>query len=68
MKKAKAAHTDPLITLLCLRATPIDNKLPSPAKLLLGRPIQDNPRRKMANDPTNEKVTKRLIKRQVTQK
>ena len=68
MKKAKAAHTDPLMALLCLRETPIDNKLPSPAELLLGRSIQDNLPRKMANDPTNEEVTNRLIQRQVTQK
>ena len=68
MKKSKAALADPLITLLCLTATPIDNKLPSPAELLFGRPIQDNLPRKMADDPTNEEVTNRLIQKQVTQK
>ncbi|KXJ09996.1 hypothetical protein AC249_AIPGENE11159 [Exaiptasia diaphana] len=31
--KSKQTNTDPNIALLCLRTTPIDNKLPSPAEL-----------------------------------
>ena len=42
LKKAKATNSNPYLTLMCLRSTPIDGKLPSPAELLLGRPIQDN--------------------------
>lgn len=64
MKKAKATNTDPLMALLCLRATPIDNKLPSPAELLLGRPIQDNLPRKTPTSIANEEVSNRLIQRQ----
>ena len=56
MKKAKATNTDPLMALLCLRATPIDNKLPSPAELLLGRPIQDNLPRKTPTSIANEET------------
>ena len=42
LKKAKATNSNPYLTLMCLRSTPIDGKLPSPAELLLRRPIQDN--------------------------
>ena len=42
LKKAQRSNSDPNIALLYLRWTPIDNKLPSPAQLLLGRQIQDN--------------------------
>lgn len=37
LKKAKGAHTDPNIAMVCLLNTPINNKLPSPAELLVGR-------------------------------
>ena len=39
----EAKTQKPDMGLLCLRATPIDHKLPSTAELLLGRPIQDAP-------------------------
>ena len=42
LRKAKTTHSDPDTALLCLRTTPIDHKLPSPAELLVGRAIQDN--------------------------
>ena len=42
LKKAKATNNDPYLALMCLRSTPINGKLPPPAELLLGRPIQDN--------------------------
>ena len=44
--KAKTTHRD----LLCLRTTPIDHKLPSPADLLFGRAIHDNLPRKIPRD------------------
>ena len=50
LKKAKRSISDPNIALLCLRAIPIDNKLPSPAELLLGRQVQDNLPRKIQSD------------------
>ncbi|XP_020606658.1 uncharacterized protein K02A2.6-like [Orbicella faveolata] len=48
--KAKTTHRDPDMALLCLRTTPTDHKLPSPAELLLGRAIQDNLPRKIPRD------------------
>ena len=56
------------MALLCLRTTPIDHKLPSPAELLLGRAIQDNLPRKIPRDALNEVVTPRLEERQEMQK
>ena len=70
LKKAKKSHTDPNMVLLCLRATPVDNKLASPAELLLGRPVQDNlPRkipssvnaRKLFNDFRTNRQSRKLI-------
>ena len=40
MKKAKESKTDIDMALLCLRTTPIDHKLPSPAELLYNREIE----------------------------
>ena len=60
--------SDPDISLLCLRATPVDHKLPSPAEILLGRAIQDNLPRKISRDPSSEEVISRLIERQQLQK
>ncbi|KAL9956099.1 hypothetical protein ACROYT_G037526 [Oculina patagonica] len=64
----KAKTQDPDMGLLCLRATPIDHKLPSPAELLLGRPIQDNLPRKIPRDVSNEAVGTRLEERQELQR
>ena len=68
LRKAKNTHSDPDMALLCLRTTPIDHKLPSPAELLLGRAIQDNLPRKIPRDALNEVVTPRLEERQELQK
>jgi len=66
--KAKATNTDPYIALMCLRATPVDSKLPSPAELLLGRPIQDNLPRKIQRSRDSDDVIERLQHRQQQQK
>lgn len=58
--KAKTTHRDPDMAFLCLRTTPIDHKLPSPAKLLLVRAIPDNLPRKIPRDALNEAVAPRL--------
>ena len=68
LKKAKRSHSDPNIALLCLRATPIDNKLPSPAELLLRRQLQDNLLRKIQSDHTHDDIISRLQERPVQQK
>ena len=53
---------------MCLRTTPIDHKLPSPAELRLGRAIQDNLPRKILGEALNEVVAPRLEERQELQK
>ena len=68
LKKAKKSHTDPNMPLLCLQATPVDNKLASPAELLLGRPVQDNLPRKIPSSVNGEKVVQRLQAKQAKQK
>lgn len=68
LAKAKKTHTDPNLALLCLRATPIDGKLPSPAELLLGRKIQDNLPRMIARTNDSDDVINRLEYRQEVQK
>ena len=66
--KSKMTKSDPDMSLLCLRATPVDHKLPSPAELLLGYSIQDNLLRKISRDSSSEEVISRLIERQQLQK
>ena len=66
--KSKMAKSDPNMSLLYLRATPVDHKLPSPAELLLGRPIRDDLPRKISRNPSSEDVISRLIERQQLQK
>ena len=68
LKKAKKSHKDPNMALLCLRATPVDNKLASPAELLLGRQVQDNLPRKISCSAESEDVILRLKEKQVKQK
>ena len=68
LKKAKASGMDREMALLCLRTTPIDHMLPSPAELLFNRKFLSNlPMRR--NDPSNkEEIRSRLKERQVKQK
>ena len=68
LKKAKLSKTDPYKALMCLRATPIDNKLPSPAELLLARPIKDNLPRIIKRDASSDEVSERLKEKQALQK
>ena len=66
LKKAQQTKTDPYLALLCLRATPIDNKLSTSAELVLGR--QDNLARKIQRDRTSEEIIETLGERQQRQK
>ena len=66
--KLKMTKSDPDMSLLCLRGTPVDHKFPSPFEVLLGYPIQDNLLRKISRDSSSEEVISRLIKRQQLQK
>ena len=56
------------MALLCLRATPVDNKLASPAELLLGRPVQDNLPRKIPSSVNCKEVVQRLQDKRAKQK
>ncbi|XP_032230859.1 uncharacterized protein K02A2.6-like [Nematostella vectensis] len=42
LQKCKESNSDPHLAMLCLRTTPIDHNLPSPAELLNGRVYQSN--------------------------
>ncbi|XP_028514882.1 uncharacterized protein LOC114575046 [Exaiptasia diaphana] len=68
LKKAKETSTDPHIALMCLRSTPIDSKLQSPAELLLGRAIQDNLTRRIQRSNNSDDVIDRLQYRQEQQR
>ena len=42
LEKARKSGKDPHMSMLCLRSTPIDSQLPSPAELLYQRKLQSN--------------------------
>ncbi|XP_028412146.1 uncharacterized protein K02A2.6-like [Dendronephthya gigantea] len=70
-QKARKSKVDPHMALLCLRSTPIDSQLSSPAELLFGRQIQDNlPRRDLEQAKISpfRDVFSRLQERQTKQK
>ena len=67
--KAKASRTDIDMALLCLRTTPIDHNLPSPAQLLYKKNIRRNlPIRIRNTQPQMDKILEGLRKRQQEQK
>eukprot|EP00057_Strongylocentrotus_purpuratus_P007993 XP_011662467.1 PREDICTED: uncharacterized protein K02A2.6-like [Strongylocentrotus purpuratus] len=69
MKKAKRDNIGVNKALQCLRATPLDSHLPSPAELLLGRKIQTNiPTRIRNQSPQKDDIYQRLQTRQDDQK
>ena len=69
LKKAKASGIDPNMALLCIRATPIDSRIPSPAELLYGRKMKDNlPTRIRNNSPGRDDVNHCMQLRQQSQK
>ena len=67
LQKAKKSNINPNIALLCLRSTPIDSQLSSPAELLFGRQLQDNLPRKVKTSPTRNVIV-RLQEKQAKQK
>lgn len=69
MTKAKKDNMDINKALQCLRATPLDSHLPSPAELLLGRKIQTNLPTKIRNQSLQkDEIYHRLQIRQDDQK
>ena len=68
LMKAKKSNRDPNIALLCLRATPVDNHLPTPAEILFNRTLQDNLPKKFRRNLASEGIINRLQQKQDTQK
>lgn len=69
LKKALDGKTDVSMALLCLRATPIDHQLPSPASMLFNRQIRTNLPVIIRNHRYDkEQVQERLQERQEQQK
>ena len=69
LKKCKAENSDTELALLCLRTTPIDAEIPSPAELLYTRKIKANLPVKLDNPiSTKDRVYQQLMHRQETQK
>ena len=60
---------DPDKALLCIRTTPVDSQIPSPAQILLGRKIQGNlPTKLQSSNPQKDQIYQRLADRQQKQK
>ena len=69
IKKTKQAGEDIEMGLLSLRATPVDNKLPSPAELLFQRRVRSNLPCHIQNKNSNrDQVYEQLQQRQNNQK
>ena len=68
LKKAKPSKLDPYLALLCIRTTPVDNVLPSPAEMLYTRKVQGNLPVRWRNKLGNkEEIYERLQQRQEVQ-
>ena len=69
LKKCKAENSDTELALLCLRTTPIDAEIPSPAELSYTWKIKANLPVKLDNPiSTKDRVYQQLMHRQETQK
>lgn len=69
LQKATDTGRDNNSTLLCICTTPIDHRLPSPAELLFGRPIQSNLSAKITNNREDkDSIHDRFTEKQVKQK
>ena len=69
MKKAKSSGQNVNMALLCLRTTPIDNEIPSPAELLCRRKFKSNLPINIKNNAAHKDQTyQRLQERQDQQK
>ena len=66
--KAKEDGSDPDLTLLCLRTTPISSKIPSPSELITGRKPQGNLPTRHTRNPADHQVREDLQHRQDMQK
>ena len=66
LQKVKKDQGDPYLAMLCLRTTPGDYKLPSPAEMLQNRVFHDNLPK--VSKPGDQKVLDRLGDKQEAQK
>ena len=67
LDKARKSGVDPYLAMLSIQATPISDKLPSPAELLLGRKLQIN-LPSYVTPPANREITRQqLTQRQQSQ-
>ncbi len=69
LKKAKASGFDTNMALLCIRTTPIDSVIPSPAEIFHGRKVQSNLPLKIPNTSVRkDSISDRLQHKQDKQK
>ena len=73
LQKCKESGSDPQLAMLCLRTTPVDHHLPSPAELLNNRMYQSNlPGVSrpviLLNQQTDQEASSKLQHRQILQK
>ena len=67
--KAKKSGKDLPMSMLCLRSTPVDSELPSPAELLYQRKLKSNLPIRIRNEmPNRDKINQRLTERQESMK
>ena len=69
LTKAEKSGKDLSMAMLCLRSTPIDSQLPSPAELLYQRKLKSNLPLRIKNQmPNRDQISQRLIERQQSMK
>ena len=69
LDKAVKSGRDPHMSMLCLRSTPIDSQLPSPAELLYQRKLQANLPIRVENQiPDRDRIAQHLMERQQSMK
>ena len=69
IKKCHKSEDNIQMALLCLRATPISHKIPSPAKLVFNRDVLGNLPIKLQNNIENkEEIYDELVQRQSVEK
>lgn len=66
--KSRMTKVDLGMSLFCLKPTSIDNKLPSPAKLLLDSLVKDDLQKTVLSVPTREEVTPGFTEKQQVHK
>ena len=69
LDKAVKSGQDPHMSMLCLRSTPIDSQLPSPAELLYQRKLQANLPIRVENQiPDRDRIAQHLMEHQQSMK